>query len=52
MHLKSCYHKTVTPEVLLIQYNMNDVLQKLQNKPLTPTITVSKKKIFLVLPLI
>ena len=29
---------------------MNDVLQKQQNKPLTPTITVSKKKMFLVLP--
>ena len=34
-----------------VNYNMNDVLQKLQNKPLTPTITVPKKKIFLVLPL-
>ena len=42
-------HKTVTPEVLLI-YNMNDVLQWQQNKPLTLTITVPKKKIFLVLP--
>ena len=29
---------------------MNDVLQKQQNKPFTPIITVPKKKIFLVLP--
>ena len=29
---------------------MNDVLQKQQNKPLTPTIPVPKKKKFLVLP--
>ena len=34
----------------LVNYNMNDVLQKQQNKPLTPTITVPKKKIFLVFP--
>ena len=29
---------------------VTDVLQKQQNKPLTPTITVPKKKMFLVLP--
>ena len=34
----------------VVNYNMNDVLQKQQNKPLTPTITVPKKKMFLVLP--
>ena len=34
----------------VVNYNMNDVLQKQQNIPLTPTITVSKKKMFLVLP--
>ena len=34
----------------VVNYNMNDALQKQQNKPLTPTITVPKKKMFLVLP--
>ena len=34
-----------------VNYNMNDVFQKLQNKLLTLTITVPNKKIFLVLPL-
>ena len=34
----------------VVNYNMNDVLQKQQNKPFTPTITVPKKKMFLVLP--
>ena len=34
----------------VVNYNMNDVLQKQQNKPLTPTITAPKKKMFLVLP--
>ena len=34
-----------------VNYNMNDVFQKLQNKLLTLTVTVPKKKIFLVLPL-
>ena len=33
----------------VVNYNMNGVLQKQQNKPLTPTMTVPKKKIFLVL---
>ena len=33
----------------VVNYNMNDVLQKQQNKPLTPTFTVPKKKVFLVL---
>ena len=34
----------------VVKYNMNDVLQRQQNKSLTPTITVPKKTIFLVLP--
>ena len=34
----------------VVNYSMNDVLQKQQNKPLIPTIKVPKKKIFLVLP--
>ena len=36
--------------VIPFHEEMNDVLQKQQDKPLTPTITVPKKEIFLVLP--
>ena len=32
------YHRGV------VNYNINDVLQKQQNRPLTPTITVSSQK--------
>ena len=34
----------------VVNYSTNDVLQKQQNKPLTPTITVPKKNILAVLP--